>query len=218
MKTTNKNIQLVALTVLLFTFWQKVNSQDIENEWQTRTRFCGSIKLVKHLKLELSPELRFDNEMKLDRYHIETGLEYSLFKLLTIGGYYRYIVNLRDNHSTEYLNRYQLHATIEKSFNRWKPGFRLSYTDYTDNNENSNFLRYKGFLSYNIPNSKLTPAIAIEAFHNVSNSEWHKIRYSAGFKYKICKNNYIKLGYHYDYYMTEYKNMHIIDIGYKIKF
>nr|WP_319399427.1 DUF2490 domain-containing protein [uncultured Carboxylicivirga sp.] len=195
-----------------------LSAQTTENEWQTRTAFTAQFKLAKKIKLDIAPELRFEDQFKLDRSQLEAELKYKAFDFLTIGTRYRYIINYRDNKDTEYMHRYMLNATIKKEFDRWEPGFRLSYTDYTDDNSGSAFLRYKAFTSYNLKNCKFTPKFAIQAYHDISNSEWYKIRYEAGFDYKLFKKNSISFAYKLDYYLNEARNRHVIDIGYKVRF
>ena len=79
-------------------------------------------------------------------------------------------------------------------------------------------MRYKASLDYNIPNSKITPFVAVEAFQKLSDADLYKMRYAAGFDYKLFKKNYIGVDYKFDYYQNEYKNRHILSVGYKIKF
>ncbi|MBS2098891.1 DUF2490 domain-containing protein [Carboxylicivirga linearis] len=205
---------LLLLTVVSFS----LSAQNIENEWQTRTAFTAQFKLAKKLKMEIAPEIRFEDQFNLDRTQLEAELKYKALDYLTIGTRYRYIINYRVNKDTEYMHRYLFNATLKKDFDRWTSGFRLNYTDYTDDNDGSAFLRYKGFFSYNIKNCKLTPKASFQAYHDLSNSEWYKLRYAVGFDYKISKKNSIGLSYKLDYYLNEARNRHIIDIGYKIKF
>nr|WP_321408685.1 DUF2490 domain-containing protein [uncultured Carboxylicivirga sp.] len=204
--------------ILLLTMVLPLSAQNAENEWQTRTAFTAQFKLAKKLKLELAPEFRFEDQFKLDRTQLEAELEYKAFKNISFAARYQYIINYRDNKDTEYLPRYMLSASYKKSFDRWTPGFRLSYTDYNDDNDGSAFFRYKGSLEYNIKNSKLTPEASIQAYHDLTNSDWYKIRYGLGFSYKLFKKNSISLSYNLDYYLNEARNRHIIDIGYKIRF
>ena len=44
------------------------------------------------------------------------------------------------------------------------------------------------------------------------------MRYSLGAEYKINKNSSIGLGYMLDYYLQDYRNKHIINLGYTYKF
>ena len=44
------------------------------------------------------------------------------------------------------------------------------------------------------------------------------MRYAIGASYKFNKKSSIGLSYMLDYYMTDYRNKHIIKVGYKYKF
>lgn len=218
MKTTRyiKKLSIAMLGILLLT--PALLAQETENEFQARTAFDASFKLAKRLKWDIAPELRFEDQFKLDRAQLESELEYKAFDFLSVGARYQFIINYRDKKDTEYLNRYMLSATFNHDFDRWEPSFRLSYTDYTDDNDASSFLRYKGALAYNIKDCKLTPEVAIQGYHDLTNSDWYKVRYEVGFKYKLCKRNSIGIYYKLDYYLNELRNRHILDIGYKLKF
>lgn len=194
-------------------------AQEISNEVQTRTELELAIKATKKLKLTISPQLRFDENFSLAKYHFEGGAQYKVHKLLSVGGKYRFIVNPRETKDTEYFNRYSFNATVKKDFDRFKPSFRLRYSNFADDEmSDENFLRYKTSLKYDISKSKITPYIAAEAFQQLSANNLYKMRYSAGADYKLFKNNFLGLNYKLDYYTQEYRNRHIVSVGYKLKF
>ncbi len=170
------------------------------------------------MKLQFTPELRFDENFSISKYLFELKGIYEPVKNLELGASYRYIINPRANNPTEYLNRFDLDAKWGKKFNRWKPSFRLKYTNYSEDISDGNFLRYKAELNYDIKKSKLTPVIAAEAFQELSDSDLYKMRYTLGASYKLNKKNSIGFGYKLDYYMNDYQNKHILYLGYKIKF
>ena len=120
---------------------------------------------------------------------------------------------------TEYFNRYGFSATAAKKLGNFEPAFRLSYSNYADDDvSDKSFMRYKASLKYDIPKCKLTPFVAAELFQQTDGGDLYKMRYSTGLDYKLFKNNYIGVNYKFDYYNTEYLNKHIISLGYKIKF
>ncbi len=220
-----KQIRIIAQLMMLlgFILGSQLHSvaqteTDVDNEFQLRTRFDASYKFNKKLKLEFTPEVRWDEGLNVDRYQIETGLSYRPIKYFWLGASYRFIVNPRENKETEYLNRYSLHATFKKSYERWTPSFRLMYTDFTEEVQDGNFLRYKGRLNYNIKDFALTPHIAVEGFQELSSGEFYKMRYTLGAKYKLFKNNHIQLDYKLDYFLKEFQNKHIVALSYKLKF
>jgi len=205
------------LVFILFTsFYAK--AQDVENDFQIRTEIKLSFNPLKNIELNLTPMLRLDEKFQFDQYLFEGEAVYNPFKQLSFGAAYRFIGNQTNNNGMEYSGRYTIFAEAEKKLNRFKPSFKISYTNYADEEYNNTFLRYKAGLKYDIAKSKITPELAFEAFHDISNSNIYKLRYSVGADYKLFKNNSIGITYKLDYYMQELRNKHIISIGYKIKF
>lgn len=218
MKRGRVFIEVLVLIVIMLLVTQVVQSQTTEDEFQTRSEIKLSYKPIDNIKIYVTPELRFDETFAADKFLLETGLAYKPIKFLELGGSYRYIVNYRDVKSTEYLHRFALDATLGKSFNRWKPSLRIRYTNYTEDNSNSNYLRYKAKLEYNIKNCKLSPLIAAEAFNDLEDGTYYKMRYTLGADYKLNKKNAISIAYKLDYYLQDYLNKHILYVGYKYKF
>ncbi|PKQ62300.1 hypothetical protein BZG02_13385 [Labilibaculum filiforme] len=215
MKKQIKKIPYLLLFLLVFT--SSAKAQEVENDFQSRTSFTLSTKLLKNLKLNVTPELRFDDSFALDKYLLETKLSYDLSKEFSLGAAYRYYANKRESKSTEYDNRFTFSAKYEKSFHRFEPSLKLSYTNDSDDDSNSNLLRYKTEVKYNIKKSKISPFAGVEAFQEVSGGDLSKMRYFLGLDYKICKKNYIEASYKYDYFINEFKNRHILSLGYKLK-
>lgn len=221
MKLKIKITVLSFLMLALFPFGDKLRAQDVENEYQFRTSASVSYKPVKKLKLVFTPEVRFDESFSVGKYLLEGELRYKLFKSFYLSGNYRFIINPRDENPTEYFHRFAIAAIYKKSFKRFEPAIKISYTNDSDDDNgddaNDHFLRYKASLNYDIRKCKLTPLIGIELFQQLGNNGLYKVRYKAGFDYKLFKNNYIGVNYKLDYYMQEYTNKHIFSIGYKIK-
>ncbi len=208
-----------AFIILLLFVSTKNQAQEIETDFQTRTSLDLSFKPIKKLKLSFTPELRFDENFSLDKYLFEGGAEYKVLKFLELGASYRFGVNPRDNKDTEYFNRFSFGATAKKDFSRFESAFRLRYTnDADDGTSSENYMRYKASVDYNIRKTKITPFVAVEAFQQLSDAGLYKMRYAAGIDYKLFKKNYIGVDYKFDYYLNDYKNKHILSIGYKIKF
>lgn len=208
---------LLPLLVLML-LPQTLGAQTVENEFQSRTEIKLSYKLLDNIKLSVTPEVRLDESFNMDKFLLETGIQYKPVKFLSVGGSYRFIANTRDTKSTEYLHRFALDATFSKKIERWKPSLRIRYTNYTEDDANSDFLRYKAKVEYNIKNIKLSPVVGIEAFHELGDNEFYKMRYTLGMGYKFNKKNSISAGYKLDYYLQEYLNKHILYVGYKFNF
>lgn len=210
---------MVGLITHLFITGKTTFAQEVDNELQTRTELELVYKPIKKLKLTFMPQLRFDEHFSLDKYLFEGEAEYKVLKFLELGATYRFVVNPRDTKDTEYFNRYGFSATAKKEFGRFEPALRLRYSNYADDDvSDKSFMRYKAALKYDIPDCKLTPFVAAELFQQFDGGDLYKMRYSTGLDYKLFKKNYLGVSYKFDYYNMEYKNRHIISVGYKIKF
>jgi len=215
-----KKIQIIIpLTVLLITATTTF-AQEVVNEMQYRIELGLSYSPIKKIKFNFNPEIRFDETFSADKYVFEGGIEYKPLKFLELGAHYRYYINPRDNKETQYFNRYAFSATGKKEFGRFKSELRLRFTnDADDEITDKKFFRYKLSTAYDIPKCKITPSVAVEAFQSLGDEGGlYKMRYSAGFDYKLFKKNYIGVSYKFDYYQTKYLNRHIIKLKYKIKF
>ncbi|MDA3930303.1 MAG: DUF2490 domain-containing protein [Prolixibacteraceae bacterium] len=209
----------ILLVLILTGFAIQLSAQELENDFQSRTSVKLSYKPLKKVKLNFTPELRFNDNLKFDQYLFEGEIIYKPIKLISVGTSYRFTGNKTGSGDYENRNKYALFIEAEKKLKRFTPSLKMSYTNFAgDDDENSHFLRYKASVDYNICKSKFTPEISVEAFHNLSENELYKMRYSAGLNYKLFKNNSIVIDYKLDYYMQEYRNKHIVSIGYKIKF
>lgn len=219
MHNKNRNVVLATFTLLIVLISVSGQAQELENEFQTRTKLDLGFKPLKKVKFTIMPELRFEDDFSLDKYILEGEAEYKISKLLKFGASYGFIGNLRDVKNTEYFSRYALSITLKKEFNRFEPSLRLMYSNYADDEiDDKNYLRYKASLKYDINNFKLTPYLAVQAFQQLNDGGLYKMRYAAGGSYKLMKNHYLNADYKLDYYNMEYKNRHIISIGYKINF
>lgn len=216
MKNITQKTPRFILFLLIFT--TSVNAQEVENDFETRTYFTLSTKLLKNLKLSVTPELRFDDKFTVDKYLLEGKLSYDITDNLSVGTGYRYYANERETKSTEYDNRYSFSIKYEKPFLRFDPSLKISYTNDSDDDSKANVLRYKAEVKYNIKKSKITPFAGAEVFQEISGGELNKIRCFLGMDYKICKKNHIEASYKFDYFLNEFKNKHIVSIGYKLKF
>ena len=187
-----------------------------------------SKKIVKNLKVEFNPELRLLGGFKMDTYILEGGLSYKLHKYLTVAGYYRYENEYDYKKSTgEYKgqissNRFAFDAKTGFDLNRFDFQFRLRYTNGADfdqtTDDRASYFRYRLKTEYDIKGSKLTPYISLEAFHDLINKEFDKIRYTGGLNYPLNKNNELGLFYRLQDYINDKSSLHIIGLGYSLKF
>lgn len=215
-----KRISYLRIFIVLFliTTTLQNKAQTVENEFQTRTEIKLTYKPIKNVKLIFTPELRFNDKLNFDQYLIEGELNYTPLKVLNFGVSYRYIANKTGSGDYSNRNKYALYIEADKKISRFKPSVKLSFTNSADDVLNSQFLRYKAGVEYNIRKCKLTPEIKFEIFHDLDGNSIYKYRSMAGLNYKLSKKSSIALSYKFDYYMNEYRNKHIASVGYKYKF
>ncbi|MGE5394176.1 MAG: DUF2490 domain-containing protein [Candidatus Saccharibacteria bacterium] len=200
---------------------------------RTWTEFEFSKKIIKNLKLEFNPELRFYNDFRVDTYILEGGLSYKLHKYFTVAGYYRYENTndyrpKKDIYVWEPSNRLAFDAKTDFDIKRFNVSFRLRYTsgsnvDQTADNQN-NYFRYRAKVDYNIKGSKILPYISYELFHDLKQNYFDKIRYTGGLAYPLNKNNELSLFYRLQDYLEfnsledKKESLNIIGVGYSLKF
>ena len=199
-------------------FSVKAFPQTVTNDFQTRTEVKLSLEPLDKFTLNLNPEVRWDESFGVSKYMLESGISYKPVKGLSLGASYRFIINPRTDKSTEYLHRFALYTSYKKKIKRFEPSLRVKYTNYTEDITAGEFLRYRAKIEYDIKSCKITPAVSAEAFHDLSGSQIYKMRYGLGADYKLGKKSTLELGYMLDYYMLDYRNKHILTLGYKYKF
>lgn len=211
-------LRFITLLVVAAGFVDKVNSQTVTNDFQTRYELNLRLEPIKKLDLSLSPEVRLDESFEVSKYMLEARISYKPLKGLSLGGSYRFVINPRPDKATEYLHRFALFTSYKYSIKRFEPSLRIKYTNYTEDASLGEFLRYRARLEYDIKGLKLTPMLSAEAFHDISGSQIYKMRYGFGAEYRFNKHNSLGLKYMLDYYMQDYYNKHIIKLGYTYKF
>lgn len=160
-------------------------------------------KGLKKVDLELSPELRWDQDIsRLRSRQIDLKGKYNFKKGYFLGLSFR-IGAIQRNSGWQSRQRIQFNGG-----KKWKPGdFRIGYTtkiQFTfsgqtgrrDADLNSNF-RNKLSLGYT-GIKKFTPEISYELFHGLSDREFLELqdwRFIIEGDYKINKKNFIGLGY-----------------------
>lgn len=219
-----KGIKICLNGIILWLFIGTVShAQEIENVFQSRYFAEVEFKPVKKIKIYVSPEIRLDEHFDVTKYFIESGLSYKVVKNTYLSGSYRFVAEPGTAEiPTVFEHRFELSASYKNDIAGFEPAFRLAYTNYSDDDDengyNRNFLKFRSKLAYDIPHFKLTPYLSAEFFYNLNDRDAYKMRYAAGGKYKLFKNNYLNVGYKLDYYLRDYKNKYILNIGYTLKF
>lgn len=201
------------------------NAQDTPSTWY---EIEFSKKIIKNLKLELNPKLKLKDDFEMDSYFIETGLSYKLTNYLSIGGFYRFVneYNYRDKREVyewEPVNRWIAEAKSGFVLDRFDFQLRLRYVygqviEDEEEDQESN-MRYRAKVNYDIKGSKFEPYATIEAMHNLDEGLIDRLRFTGGMLYNLNKKNAIELYYSFQSYLdSDDKHLHIIGIGYCLKF
>lgn len=205
--------------MLTCAFSVQSSAQEVENNYQYRFGIDLNWDLVKNLKLSVAPQLRFEDGFQ--RIQFEAGLRYKTFGFLYWGASFRAEIEPSDvdNEPADKYGRYAFNVMARKKFGDFTPSVRVMYTNYTNESvTDSEFMRYKGAVKYDIPKCKITPFVSVEAFQAMDENMLHKMRYSTGFDLKVKKGRYLNVGYMFDYFILDYKNRHIFELGYSFDF
>ncbi|MFR9523768.1 MAG: DUF2490 domain-containing protein [Rikenellaceae bacterium] len=187
-------------------------------------------KIMKGLKVDISPEFRFNDGY--DKFLLSGGVSYKTFGCIYWGATYRIIVDRYEsgtttsmfggtstNYESETFHRYAFDVTYKDKFGRFTPSFRLRYNNFTDEGvDDKEFMRYRAKVDYDIRKCKITPFVSVEAYHGLEENLLYKTRYSAGFDLKTGKDSALSFDYKLDFFALEYKNANIFSLGYKFKF
>ena len=178
-----------------------------------------STKISKDLEFSLTPELRFKDNFELNEYFLQTGLEYKFSKYFKLGAGYRFGYNINGDDEHESFGRFNVDAKTGFKWKNFNPKFRLRFTnddDFADDNEATNYLRYKLELDYKIKKLNLEPYLLNEWYHDLEAKEFSKSRFESGIMYKINKHNKIGAYYRVNNYLNSTKdNKNILGLSYK---
>ncbi len=204
---------------------------DVESLYKYRLGVTMQIPIVKGLKLNLEPEFRFFEGY--DKMMLNGGLRYKTFGCLYFGATYRLEIDRvegsgdtqsyygfgENKYDSELFHRYAFDVTYKDKFGRFTPSFRVRYNNFADEEITSKeYLRYRAKVEYNIKKCRFTPSVGVEAFQEMEDRMLYKMRYSAGWDYKLSKVSSLGIDYKFDLFALEYKNAHIFSVGYRCKF
>ncbi|MCK3685869.1 DUF2490 domain-containing protein [Maribellus sp. YY47] len=187
---------------------------------QTWFEFDVSKELGDKLEISLAPELRFDEDFKLDEYFFEPGVAYAFNDYFALGGSYRLGNNQNKKGEDRWYGRFAFDAKTAYKWNNLQAKLRLRYTnsdDFTEN-EKTNYFRAKFDLEYAIKKLDLEPYVAYELYRDLDAGEYSKARWESGLQYKINKHHrvgaYFRLN---DYLHSDKASVKIIGLSYKLK-
>lgn len=198
-------IMLLSIPVLAQYTW-------IETEFST--------KLAKKLEISVSPEVRFKESLELKEYFIQPALEYKFHKYFRLAAGYRFGYNINKKDEHEAFGRFHIDAKTGYKWNGFHTKFRLRFSnedDFSDDDEETtNFLRYKLGIEYNIKKADLEPYLSYEWYQDMDKNKLTKAHFEGGLMYKINKHHKIGAYYRANFYADSDKDTkNILGISYK---
>ena len=120
----------------------------------------------------------------------------------------------------EIYHRWAFDAQLKRDIGRFEASVRSRLTNYTDSSEEDpgTTIRPRAKLEYDIRNNKIEPFISYELFRNLTEAEWNKSRFDAGFTRDIGDLHRIEFFYRLHNYFDDKISVHILGIGYRLKF
>lgn len=181
-----------------------------------------SKSLNKKLEIALAPEIRFKENFELHEYFFEPKIEYKFNKYFALGANYRFGNNPDKDGNAQWFGRYSLDAKTGYDWKKLEAQFRLRYAnsdDFSDDeDERTNYLRFKFQLEYDFKKLDLKPYVAYELYRNLTEGDFTKARWESGLEYKINKHHrvgaYFRLN---DYLVDDEESIKIIGLSYKFK-
>jgi hypothetical protein len=188
---------------------------------QTWFEFEVSKKIAKNLELTISPEFRFQEKLELKEYFFDSGLDYKIFKYISLGAGYRLGNNIKNSGKTETFGRFAFDAKTQYEWKNFEAQLRLRYTnsdDFADDgNDKTNYLRMRLKFDYSIKKLNLKPYFAYEIYRDVDENDFTKARFETGLKYKINKHHRVGAYFRSNDNLIKDKSVNIIGAAYQLK-
>ena len=217
------------LSVLLPVVFLLQNSYSQEKDFGLWYSFKAEMELAKKLEIDFWGNLRtFRNASKIEEGFGEAGLTYKIFKGLSIGGKYRFTMQLEDDDI--YHPRHKWIGDIKA---RLEPGnFELTgrgrlqrqdktYFKDTDDEIPDYYARFKIKTEYKTPSFPVNPYASFETFSRLfekAEMTIEKYRLEIGFEYKISKKHAAELKYLFQRdHQPRLSDISVIELAYNLK-
>lgn len=174
---------------------------------------------LENFSFSLVPEIRFQDQFKVDEYMIQGKLSYDVFSFLSVAGTYRLGTEIKNKGNVSY-SRYALDAQASTDINRLELSLRGRFTNFSelDEEESSKYLRPRIKLEYKTKGKRIRPFTSYELFHNITTEELQKSRFDVGFTRRIGDIHRVGLYYRLQDYFTDKASIHILGIEYRLRF
>lgn len=168
-------------------------------------------KISDDFTIAMEPESRYSD--KLEYFHLDVGLVYSVNKKLKIGGYYREIFEIKSN---KRVHEMRPHIDV---FYKFSSKFKLRVRNEYQIKEISNNIwriRFRPTFTYKI-NKRFSPFVQTEPFFTLNGFIRNRFNIGPGF---IFGKLWIKPGYmlQTNYKNNKFDNLHIFWVNSGLKF
>ena len=178
------------------------------SDFKTWTGVSVEAEPVKNLNLEITPEVRLDdNSSKFQSFVTDVGVEYEVTKFLDLGLLYRHSCKYKPEDGYSHANRFSGYIVLSRKIERVQISYRALYEqEYIrmntseDGNIPEHMHRHKIGAKYNIRKNPITPELNGELFVAINNEKENTpalYRINTGASYKINKHWRVKLLYRF---------------------
>ena len=177
-------------------------------------------KFLKDFEFSIIPEIRFQDDFKVDEYIFEGKLDYEAFSFLDLSVSYRYNTDVKKN-GNEISNNFVFDATGKQDYKRFDGSLRLRFTNEYDAGDDpleTIYFRPRAKLKYNIRKIKIDPYINYELFYNIKDKDLYKGRIDIGISRDLAKNHVVGIYYRNQDYFSNRNSIHILGIDYGFNF
>lgn len=201
------------------------------NDFQSWVGFGVDAEILKEIDIELSPELRFDNNAsELKSLLFDLDVSYPLHKRLRVGSQFRAQNKYTNNDAPYFGQRYGLYATLNHKIKKLRLKYRFLYQwEYMGlNTREYGYLpseehRHKFSLAYYRKKWDLKPSASMEFYIQrkpVFMLGEQKYRISLGLDYELTKKLELGLGYkyQYEYFANNSWRINIVSVGLNYSF
>ncbi len=177
-------------------------------------------KFLKDFEFSFIPEIRLQDDFKVDVYILEGKFTYEAFPFLDLSTSYRYNTNVKDKNN-EVSNIILFDATGKTKYKRFAGSLRLRFTNDYDTSDipwETFYFRPRAKLKYNIPKVKIDPYVSYEFFYSIKDKDFYKGRFDIGVSRDLSRHHEIGIYYRNQDYFSVRNSIHILGIDYGFKF
>jgi len=206
------------LLLMIFSYVLIMPLQSKTKRFGTWIELEFSKEIFKDLELSFIPEIRLQDNFTVDEYMFDGVLSYEPWKFLKLSTAYRINTNVKKKED-ETMHRLAFDIQGFKDVGRFEVSFRARFTNYTDQLDDApgNVIRPRIKLEYDIKGNKIRPFASYELFHNITEKDFQKARFNAGFTRKLGNLHRVGAYYRLQDYFSVRKSVHILGLEYRLK-